>query len=566
MARLLLIPAAMLVLLVVALVWSGGGTSSRADLTFINRGEIGTLDPNRMAWMQDIRVGYAIFEGLYSLDPKTLEAVPGASEPVQISEDKTVYTFRIRDNARWSNGDPVTAADFIFAWRRMLEEPGDYTYLLHYIKGAKDYEKAFGEWGKGDLKLPKPDFSTVGIKGLDAKTLQVSLNHPVGFFLDIVAFPCCFPLLEKSLQPFIDQDVLKQTGKTIYRKDFTRPPNLITNGAYRLASWEFKRRVRLEANPFWWNKDAVKTKSIEVVSADDYLWALTIYDTGGVDWLTDLSGELAAELLAKGRKDVHVFPAFGTYFYTFNCREKLPDGQKNPFADVRVRQAFSMTVDKKVIVDTVTRLGEPVTTKYIPPYSFEGYPSPDGLPYDVARARQLLADAGYPGGKGFPSVTLLFNSEGQHGPIAQIVRRQWLDALGVDLKLEGIEIKTFRKRLHDKEYAVARASWYGDYNDPSTFTDKYKSDSGNNDSDWKNKAYDDLCALADKEPDPKKRLQYFAEAEKILLNEAPILPMYHYMNVYLYRDEVKGINHHSRNHQVMWPLEVKRQSSNTGAK
>jgi oligopeptide transport system substrate-binding protein len=558
MARLLLIPAAMLALLVGAIVWSSGGTVSRADLTFINRGEIGTLDPNRMSWMQDIRVGYCIYEGLYSLDPKTLQAVPGASEPVQISDDKTVYTFRLRENGRWSNGvDPVTAADFIFAWRRMLEEPGDYTYLLHYIKGAKDYEKAFAAWGKDGSKADAaPDFAKVGIKALDTRTLQVSLNHPVGFFLDIVAFPSCFPLHEKSLRPYIDQDVLSQTGKTVYRKDFTRPPNLITNGAYKLVSWEFKRRVRLEANPHWWNKDAVKTKSIEVVSADDYLWALTIYDTGGVDWLTDLSGELAAELIAKGRKDIHVFPAFGTYFYTFNCGEKLPDGRKNPFHDVRVRQAFSMAVNKQIIVDTVTRLGEPVTTNYIPPYSFPNYPSPHGLDYNVARAKELMAEAGYPNGAGFPSITLLFNSEGQHGPIAQIIRRQWLDALGVDVKLEGIEIKTFRKRLHDKEYAVARASWYGDYNDPSTFTDKYKSDSGNNDSDWKNKAYDALCEQADREPDQQKRLDLFAKAEKILLDEAPILPLYHYMNVYLYKDKVKGINHHSRNHQVMWPLEV----------
>ncbi|QOV89254.1 peptide ABC transporter substrate-binding protein [Humisphaera borealis] len=570
MARLLLIPAAMLVLLIGALVWSGGGTQSRADLTFINRGEIGTLDPNRMAWMQDIRVGYCIFEGLYTLDPATLNAVPGASEPAEISADKTVYTFRIRPNARWSNGDPVTTADFVFAWKRMLQEPGDYTSLLYYIKGAREYMKAFAEWGKArseatakadpSAAIPaEPGFAGVGIEPLDSRTLRVTLNHPVGFFLDIIAFPCCFPLHEKSMQPFIDKDVRKATGKIVYDKRFTLPPNLLTNGAYELTSWDFKRRIRLTASQYWWNKDAVKTKSIDVVSADDYLWALTIYDTGGVDWLTDMSGELAADLLKKGRKDVHVYPGFGTYFYTFNCKEKLADGRKNPFADVRVRQAFSMAVNKQVIVDNVTRLGEPITTQYIPPYAFEKYPSPKGLGYNVERAKQLMAEAGYPGGKGFPDITLLFNSEGQHGPIAQIVRRQWQEALGVDLRLESIEINTFRQRLHNKEYAVARASWYGDYNDPSTFTDKYKSESDNNDSAWINPEYDALCAKADRERDDGERLKLFAQAEKLLLEEAPILPMYHYMNVYLYRPEqVHGMMHHSRNHQVMWPIEVKR--------
>jgi oligopeptide transport system substrate-binding protein len=600
MAKLLLIPLAFVVLLAGSLMFSGDATAPRAGLTFINRGEIGTLDPNRMAWMQDIRVGYCLFEGLYTLDPKTLESVPGAASghdlttthsatlwlpwfgstrfeltilgpdtarpdpsvpvpawrsvsPVLTVHDAIpVYVFHIRPEAKWSNGDDVTTADFVFAWRRMLEEPGDYTYLLHYIAGAKEYQKAYAA-------KASPSFDSVGIKVLGPKTVQITLKHPVGFFLDIVSFPCMFPLNQKSMEPFIDEDVRKNSGKIVYKKDFTRPPHFVTNGTYRMASWEFKRRIRLEKNEHYWNRNNVRPPSIEVVSSDDFLWALTMYDTGGVDWLTEMSGELAAELIEKKRDDIHVFPSFGTYFYTFNCQDKLPDGRKNPFADVRVRQALSMAVKKEEIVTTVTRLGEPVTSQYIPAYSFKGYPAPQGQVYDLARARQLLADAGYPEGQGFPSISLLYNNEGQHAPIAQIVARQWKRDLGIDLRLEGVEIKTFRQRLHNKEYAVARASWYGDYNDLSTFTDKYKSESENNDSGWISKPYDDLCDQADREADPQRRMQLFAQAEKILLDECPILPMYHYMNVYMYdKKKISNLPHNSRNHVMMWPLDVQR--------
>lgn len=551
MIRLLTIPLAILVLLAGAMMWSGGGAEKRADFTFINRGEVGTLDPNRMSWMQDIRIGYALWEGLYTLDPRTLEAVPGCADPIDLSPDKTVYTFHIRPAAKWTNGDDLRAQDFVFAWRRMLEEPGDYTYLLHYIRGAEAYEAAFA-------KDPKAaDFDPVEIKALDVKTLRVKLKHPVAFFPDVCAFPPAFPLHEKSMERFLDKAGYEKTGKRSYDKEFTRPPALVTNGAYQLTSWQFKRRLRFEANPYYWDRASLKNGVVEVVSADDPLWGFSLYESGGVDWMSEVTGEIAAELRAKNRADLHAFPAFGTYFYSFNCRQKLNDGSPNPFGDVRVRKAFSMALDKKVIVDTITRMGEPPSDNYIPPGAFPKYNSPKGLGADVDKARALLAEAGYPGGKGFPAIALLFNNEAQHGPIAQNVRRQWLDKLGVDVRLEGIEIKQFRDRLHNKDYAVARASWYGDYNDPSTFTDKYKPDSGNNDSDWINPKYAELCAAADVEADPTKRLRYFEQAEALLLEEAPILPLYTYVSTYAFRENVTGLPLNSRNMIMFKSIQAK---------
>ena len=314
------------------MIWSGGGVVRPADFTFINRGEIGTLDPKGMSWLQDIRVAYALWEGLYSLDPQTLDAIPGAADRVELSPDRKIYTFHIRDTARWSNGDPVVAGDFVFAWKRALEEPQDYTYLMFYIQGAQEYSDQF-------LAGKRPDFGKVGVEAVGARQLKVVLKHPVTFFPDLCAFPPFFPLHEPSMRPFAEKPD-PATGRVGYTQDFTRPPHLVGNGPYKLASWEFKRRLRLEASEFYWDRANVKSHVIEQISAADPQWAFLTYDSGAVDWLAEVTGDIAAELRQTGRMDLRVFPGFGTYFYSINCMPKLPDGQANPFADVRVRQAF----------------------------------------------------------------------------------------------------------------------------------------------------------------------------------------------------------------------------------
>lgn len=535
MRRLLLIPLALLVLLGVSMLWSGSAAERPADFTFINRGEIGTLDPNRMSWLQDIRVGYALWEGLYSMDPQTLAAIPGCADRIDVSDDKTVYTFHLRDAARWSNGQPVTSGDFVFAWRRMLEQPGDYTYLFHYIRGAKDYQEAFA--GKRQA-----DFTTVGIEPLNDKILRVTLSHPVTFFPDLCAFAPFFPLYKPTM---IEIDA--QTQQPSVRRDWTRPPHLVGNGPYRLARWDYKRRIRLIASDYYWDRGSVKSDVIDMLSVDDPFAAFLKYDTGTVDWLADVVGEIAAEMREKKRSDLRVFPGFGTYFYSINCNEKFANRGRNPFADGRVRQAFAMAIDKRFIVEQITRMGEKTAENYIPPGIFPRYHSPKGLAYEPARAQELLSAAGYPRGGGFPKIELIYNNEGQHPKIAEYVRKQWKDHLNVEVDLAGGEVKVFRQRLHNKEYAIARASWFGDYNDPSTFTDKYRSISENNDSAWKNPRYDELCAAAGVEPDADKRLRLLEEAEGILCQDAPIIPLFYYVNVYLFRDNVTGIPLDPRN-------------------
>ena len=540
---LILISVALLVLLGAIRLFPGTKAAGRADFTFINRGETKTLDLNRISWAQDIRTAYILWEGLYTIDPvRTLQPVLGCAGKVDLSEDQTVYTFHIRPEAKWTNGDDVTAQDFVFSWRRMLEEPGDYTYLFFYIRGAEAYSNEFQK----DLK--SANFSTVGLEVIDPKTLKVTLGNPVPYFPDICAFPPAFPLHEKSMAKFKEVDA---AGRTSYRQDFTRPPDLVTNGPFRLESWAFKQRLRFVKSEHYWDRARVRSNSIDMVSCEEPMAQFLMFYNGSVDWVADITigPEVAADLFLHKRTDLlNVGKGFGTYFYSINCLPKLPDGRPNPFADVRVRQALSMAIDKRPVVENVTRLGEPVTTNYIPVGVFEGYDSPPGLPFDVKRAQELLAAAGYPGGRGWPRISLLYNTGAHHADVAQIVRRQWLENLGIDLELEGVELKIFGERLHNKDYAIARASWIGDYMDPSTFTDKYITNGGNNDSGWSNKDYDRLLAeAAAVATQPKLRLEKLKQAEKILLDEQPIIPVYHYVNADLRRASVKGIKENPRN-------------------
>src|SRR5438552_7873913 len=195
MLRLLIIPLALIALLAGAMAWSGGGSVQRAEFAFINRGDIFTLDLNQMSYLQDFRLTYGIREGLYGVDPKTLRPISAVAKSYDLSNDKRVWTFHLRDNAKWNNGDPVTARDFIFSWRRMLEEPGEYTYLFYYVKNAHEYETSY----TAGHQIP---FETVGIKALDDLTFEVSLVDPVPYLLELVAFPPFYPRNEKSVESF----------------------------------------------------------------------------------------------------------------------------------------------------------------------------------------------------------------------------------------------------------------------------------------------------------------------------------------------------------------------------
>jgi len=610
MLRLASIPIGLMLLVLGALFWSGSGKARKADFTFINRGDIITLDLNLMSYQQDFRLTYAIREGLYCPDPETYEPIPAGAESHEVSPDGRVWTFHLRKSAKWSNGDPVTAHDYIFSWRRFFEEPGEYTYLFYYIKNAKAYETSYTSGEPIDIR-------SVGMEAVDDYTFRLTLNDPVTFLLDLVAFPPFYPRNERSMTAFRDfndkpmmnlvgdylakqqKDIKKLTQAEIlaelpgfaaqntsadtkvavakmirygsikhtYLNEYTRPPNVVTNGPFMLTEWEFKRRLWLEKSPTYWDRDAVHVNTIEMVVNDNVLSQFLQYEAGTVDWLADITTDLASELRARGRTDLRASKAFGTAFLTLMCKPQLPksifNGAKNPLADQRVRQALAMSIDKKFITERVTRMGEEVATTYFPPGTLPGFETLPGLPFDVAKAQSLLAEAGYPKGKGFPALPILYNSDNPtRARIVQVLKEQWKQNLGIDVEIESQELKIYRNRVTEKDYAIAMVAWYGDYPDVSTFTDKYLSTSLQNDSAWANMQFDQLCDDATKEADAAKRMLILQKAEALIDTEVPIVPLYHYVNCSMRRDYVKGIKENPRNLTVFKGLRLDKAGSN----
>jgi oligopeptide transport system substrate-binding protein len=531
---------------------SSSTTAAPGTFRFINRGDVITLDINTMSYLQDFRVTYAIREGLYTYDPtQNFKPLPALVVSDAVSDDKRTWTFKIRDGAKWTNGDPVTARDFVFSWRHMLESPGEYTYLFYYIKNAEAYEQAHRDGG--DLK-----FEDVGIAAIDDHTLQVTLNDPVPFLRDLLAFPPFYPRHAASMEKHKQTD---SKGRVSYDAAYTRPENVVTNGPFQLVEWAPGQRLMMTKSPSYWDAANVELERVEMVVNNDPQSAFVQYDQKKVDWLADVAADLAFEAKAAGREDLRITPAFGTAFLTVNCGEQVPElgSTKNPLADQRVREALARSINKQYIVDNITRMGEPVAQAYVPPGFFEGYTSTPTPGYDLEAARRLLADAGYAAGRGMPTLSIAYNSDNPtRKALAEFLAFEWRDKLGIPVDLRPLELKTYRNYITTKQYTLGLAAWYGDYMDVSTFTDKYRSTALNNDSNWGPPKYDELLLQASKEPDERKRLELLMQAEAMINTDLPIMPLYHYVNTSMHRDNVLGSLSNPKNLVVWKEIDIKR--------
>lgn len=533
-----------------------------ADLRVIDAVSIATLDPAQMSWLQDIRVAFQLYEGLYVPNTRGTGVAPGCAIELP-SAGKTTLRFQIIPGARWSNGDSVTADDFIFAWRRAVE-PGtarDYAFFFNLIRGIREYV----DWRNSEIArigmLPQTQraaaaadhraeaerrFAQTGIIREDDRTIRLELVRPIAYFRSLLAGQAFLPLHRRTVEQF---ERWSDSGLVFFDPHWCKPGNTVYNGAYILADWTFKRGLLLTKNPAYRDAKSVTLNTVEWLDVASVDTAWLMYATGRADWLLSLEAGFAPELIQQsdsplpgalnhsGRKrdDVHAFPAFGTYFYNFNCMPRLPDGVPNPFADPRVRLAFSMAVDREALVTQVTRRDEPPATALIPPNTIAGYPRVQGASLDLRRAEKLLAEAGYPGGRGFPEVTLLFNNEANHGLIAQSVAAMWSQSLGVPVRLLGKEAQSYREDKKQHHFMIARASWYGDYDDPTTFLDVFRSDNGNNDSAFIDLEYDRMLVAADGIVDPAERMNRLADCERYLFTQTmPAVPLFHYVNIYAF--------------------------------
>ena len=675
----LLIPVLVLATLVGAVVLTDR-TGPRADFEFINRGDVNILDPQRMSWMQDLRVARLLFEGLAQndvFDPDftvrptiaerwDIENIPlltADGEPVLNDKGfaivRQAYTFHLRQDppARWSNGEPVRAQDFVYSWRRALmpDTAADYFKLFTLIKGAEEFyeirtellaeysrrpaaernaqaaqallERTFAIFDNGmsraeasalvqdsgrrqklgldDPLSAWPLDDGVGVRALDDSTLRVELVRPTPYFLDLVAFAVFFPVYP----PLVDlyTQLSSETGGLTQKPGWTKPGIIVTNGPFMLTNWRFKRDMRLEQNPHYWNRASLNIQSIGIPSMDDRNAQVLAFETGVIDWVSDVQVDYRGGLWTKKkqfyeenreeyerlkalgydqieidrrlpsdpRKHIHVIPAFGTYFYNFNCSPTLPDGRSNPFADARIRRAFAMAIDKEAIARDIRRLDEPVARTLTPPNSIGGYEVPRGLecvsdgrtPEErqaiADRARALLIEAMVDLGLGddpaeFITVELLFNKDGAHELIAQSIAKNWQKYLGVPTRLAQKEIKVFRNDLKNHNFITSRAGWYGDYGDPTTFMSINKTGDGNNDRNYSNPEFDALLERSNYEPDPATRMALLQRAEQILMEEdLPLVPIFHYSNVYLFNPErVTGINPHPRTKQNLFLVDI----------
>lgn len=476
----------------------------RADLVFINRAEPESLDPALITGQPEGRIANALFEGLTSFDASG-KPVPGVARHWEISPDARVYTFHLRPEARWSNGEPVTASDFVRSWQRVLapETGSEYASHLHLLRNGRAYNEG---------KLT--DFSQVGVRALDPATLEVTLENPTAYFLDLCAFVTLMPVHLATVKQFPD--------------DWTKPGRLVNNGAFTLADWRINDRIRLVKNPRYWDRDHVGMRSVDVLPISKANTAFNFYAAGQADLLVD-RGLVPNQLLdaLKQRPDFHSAPFLGAYFIRFNC-------SRPPFNDPRVRRAFAQVIDKALLVQKITRAGETVAFSLTPPGT-AGYEPPPGLGRNPAVAKQLLAQAGYPGGKGLPRLTYLYSEGELDEGIAVELQSMFRRELGVNIELRRQEWKVYLRSMSSLDFDLCRSSWIGDYNDPNTFLSLFVTGDGNNRTGWGDPRYDALIAEAAREPDRARRFEIFRRAERLLVSEAaPICPLYTYVGIQFY--------------------------------
>lgn len=540
-------------LLVVGLTLSKS-TAGRADFTFVNGAEPKTLDPHIMTGEPEGRIAEALFEGLAKLDAKTLEPVPGSAESWEITTDGKRYTFHIRANARWSDGHPLTAHDFVYAWRR-LQDPktgAEYAYIMHMVRYAEGVNK------RRDAEAARHFGVDGGVFATDDHTLVVELVAPTPYFLELTAFYPFFPLPRWAIE---------RAPTTWFL-----PGKLVGNGAFTLESWRVGDRLRFARNPLYWGHEHVKLNSIEAISTENLTTALNLYLTDEVDWLPHgtYPQELAPELKRRGY--MYIGPALISYYYRINCTRK-------PFTDARVRKAINLAIDREQITRDVVALGQKPALHFVPA-GIRGYEQPvSELRYDPEQARTLLAEAGFPGGKGFPKFGILFNTAESHKKLAEVIADQLRRNLGIEVAAYNQEWQSYLQATRQLDYDVARAGWVGDYEDPNTFLDLFVTGGGNNQTGWGNPAYDQFVKAAGnverflESPDsvlqhardrqklerltqaveatsdaPSRlakmaelRLAILAEAESILVrDEFPIIPIYDYVVAGMVKPNVKG--------------------------
>jgi len=475
------------------------------------------LDPQLVDDDRTQQLIMSIAEGLAQYDVKTCLPVPAVAESWEHNPDCTQWTFRLRPDARWSDGRPLTARDFVYAYRRLLS-PGlaaEYAYMLFNLKNGQAFYT-------GKIR----DFGQVGVHASGDQTLVMDLDHPVPYLDKLVCHPAWYPVPQAAIEKF---------GKIDDRGTrWTRPGNFVGNGPFDLVEWKAHQIIRVVKSPTYWNRDHIRLNEVDFLPIEDNATEEAMFRRGQLHVTATMPQDKIPVYKndPKLRRYLDQTTMLCTYFYAYNVT-------KPPLDNPQVRRALSEAIDRKEIVERVALGGQPPAGHLTPPNT-AGFTATANIPSDPELARQELAKAGFPGGKGFPRFELLYNTSEGHRQIAEAIQQMWKRELGVEVTLRNVEGKVWSESMREGNFQIARYSWVGDYVDPSTFLDLMLSDDGNNYGHWKNAEYDRLVSAGDREPDQVRRFADYQRAEEILVDQSPLIPIYFYTRNNLRVPELKG--------------------------
>lgn len=485
-----------------------------------NGSDPSALDPHVTNGIPEYRIQRALFEGLLADDPGGGPPVPAVAERWEVSPDGRTWTFHLRADARWSDGTPVEAEDFAWSWRRAMTPSlgNPYQYLYAVMAG---YREAVRRWEAAGGEI---DWTGVGVEVVDARTLVVRLEAAAAHFPRLLTVNAFFPVKRAAVEAAGDP-FRRGTG-------WDRPGRLVGNGPYVLERWETNRRIVLRVNPH--HRDAAVAASPELVFVP--IGEPAVEEMAFLDGQMHVTQTVPANRIPFYRREapglLRVDPYLGTYYLSFNTR-------RPPLDDPRVRRALGLALDRAALVEGILRGGQAPARTFVFPGA-GGYVPIEGPEEDLRLARELLAEAGYPEGRGMRTLTYLFNTSEAHRAVAEALQDMWRRGLGVEVELQNEEWKTYLARRFSFGHDIARAGWIALYDDPRAFLELFVEGGGNNDTQWSDRAYEELLERAAGEQDTVRRHAFYREAEALLLEAAPVLPLYFYTQPILLRPEVTG--------------------------